>query len=222
MAVLAQGINKAPDWFKGMTTDPVEYVCGICGKTKKDKMYFQLGICKDCERVIRAFVPSAAERKPSEISEKDMKMIKYLFKRGVSSNRINPVCRICGEKRKSFKEMSDPVNLVCIDCYNNYVKTMLPQGRWALNKITLRDTEFHHMKEAYIHDRYDEEDKKKLDWFLEEYGGKLPDDEHMFALVGTKQAMRIRLMYKNQRRAAHAEAVEQAKKAKRTKGKINS
>ena len=122
----------------------------------------------------------------------------------IATEPVEYICGICGTKRKSFKEISDPVNLVCIDCYNIYVKTMLPQGRWALNKITLLDTEFKHMKDAYIHDRYDEEDKKKLEWFLAEYGGKLPPQEKMDALVGKEQALRIRLMYKNRKRAEHA------------------
>ncbi len=201
-------------WQKNRTDEPVEYVCGICGKTKSDRVYYQLGICKNCERVIRAFVPSAAEKTVSQISEEDLKKIKHLFTRGVSPNRITPVCRVCGEKRKSFKEMSDPVNLVCIDCYKTYVKTMLPEGRWALNRIVLLDTEFKHMHDAYIHDRYGEEDKKKLEWFLAEYGGTLPSQEHMDSLVGTQQALRIRLLYKNMRRETHAKSVEQHKQKK--------
>ena len=124
------------------------------------------------------------------------------------------MCRICGTKRKSFKELSDPVNLICIDCYNTYVKTMLPQGRWALNRITLLDTEFAHMREAYVHDKYGEDDEKKLQWFLEEYGGKLPAQEHMEALVGTKQAQRIRLIYKDRRREEDAAEVKWAKAKK--------
>lgn len=219
MELLAQGKVNRPEWFKGSTTDPVEYVCGICEKTKRDKIYFQLGICKDCERVIRAFVPSAAEKTVAQISEEDLKKIKYLFKRGVSSKRVTPVCRICGTKHKSFKEMSDPANLVCIDCYKSYVKTMLPQGRWALNKITLLDTEFKHLRDAYIHDKYSEEDEKKYKWFLEEYGGKLPDQEHMNSLVGFQQAERIRLLDKNRRREKHVAMVEERKK-KKTKVKL--
>jgi len=213
--VLAKGkVNFS--WQKKLADEPVEYICGICGKTKRDRIYYQLGICKKCERVIRAFAPSAAEKTVSQITEEDLKKIKYLFKRGVNPNRITPVCRICGEKRKSFQEMSDPVNLVCIDCYKAYVKTMLPQGRWALNKITLLDTEFKHMRDAYIHDKYYEEDKKKLEWFLAEYGSKLPSQEHMDSLVGTQQALRIRLMYKNMRREEHAKSVKQNAQEKRS------
>ena len=188
-------------WQKNRTEEPVEYVCGICEKIKADRVYYQLGICKNCERVIRAFVPTAAEKTVAQISEEDLKKIKYLFKRGVSPKRISPVCRICGTKRKSFKEMSDPVNLICIDCYNTYVKTMLPQGRWALNRITLLDTEFKHMRDAYIHDKYGEDDKKKLEWFLKEYGGELPTQEHMETLVGKEQALRIRIIFKERQRA---------------------
>ena len=197
-----------------MTENPVEYICGICGRTKADRTYYKFGICKNCKRVIRAFVPSAAEKSVPQISEEDLKKIKSLFKRGVSSKRINPICRICGEKRNSFKEMSDPVNLVCIDCYNTYVKAMLPQGRWALNRITLLDTEFKHMCDAYIHDKYGKEDEKKLEWFLDEYGGKLPAVEHMIKLVGQQQAERIRLLYKSRKREEHAELVKHCKQEK--------
>ena len=48
-------------------------------------MYYQLGICKHCERIIRAFVPSAANKPVSQISEQDLKKIKYLLRRGSKS-----------------------------------------------------------------------------------------------------------------------------------------
>lgn len=204
MEVLAKGQINKPEWCKEIPDESVKYVCDICKTTHCDRMYYQLGICKHCERIIRAFVPSAADKPVFQISEQDLKKIKYLLRRGVSSKRTTPVCRVCGTKRKSFKEMSDPVNLICIDCYNTYVKTMLPKGRWALNRITLLDTEFNHLRDAYIHDKYDEEDKKKLEWFLTEYGGKLPAQEHMDSLVGKQQAQRIRLMYNKRKREEHA------------------
>lgn len=96
-----------PEWCKEIPDDPVKYVCNICKTTHCDRMYYQLGICKHCERIIKAFVPSAADKPVSQISEQDLKKIKYLLRRGVSSKRTTPVCRICGTKCKSFKEMSD-------------------------------------------------------------------------------------------------------------------
>lgn len=214
---MAKNGNKRPDWFKAVSDKPIEFKCGICENIRSDRIYFQLGICKNCERVIRAFVPNAAEKPVSQISEEDLKKIKYLFKRGVSPKRINPICRICGQKRKSFKEMSDPVNLVCIDCYNAYVKTMLPQGRWALNKIVLLEVEFKHLRDAYIQDKYGEDDKKKYQWFLDEYGGKLPNIEHIREIVGHEQAERIWAIDKARRREAHAKMMEENKKRKEDK-----
>lgn len=202
---LAKWQMNRPEWCKEIPDDPVKYVCNICKTTHCDRMYYQLGICKHCERIIKAFVPSAADKPVSQISEQDLKKIKYLLRRGVRSKRTTPVCRICGTKRQSFKEMSDPVNLICIDCYNTYVKTMLPQGRWALNKITLLETEFKHLRDAYFHDKYYDDDNKKLEWFLAEYGGKLPTQEHMIKLVGQQQAQRIYILDKQRRRGLHAE-----------------
>lgn len=69
---------------------------------------------------------------------------------------------------------------------------------WIKNIIRLREK-----------DKYGDDDKKKMEWFLAEYGGKLPSIEHMRKLVGQQQAERICVLDKQRRRERHAKWLEE-------------
>ena len=136
--------------------------------------------------------------------------IRKLISQGINTKRLQPVCRICKTKYDSRNYLSDPTNLICRSCYR-YVEGILPEDRRVLNQVKLTEAELFKLRKVWEKDKYEDEDRKKHQWFLEEYGGKLPDIEHLTKLVGTQQAQRIYILEKQRRRELHAQQ-QKAKK----------
>ena len=192
-----------------------EYTCYICNKEQKDGDKNHTKVCANCQKIINACLPnSGCKARAMALMDPEVAMVRNLIARGVNPKRLEPVCRVCKTKYNSNSYLSDPVNLICKDCYH-YIGEILPPDRQDLRKVKLDDLEFSKLKIAWEKDKYYDEDNKKLEWFLAEYGGNLPTAEKMEALVGVQQAQRIFKLNK-QRRREEAERIKAEQKLHKT------
>lgn len=193
----------------------VKYTCYICNKEQTDGAKNHTQVCAICQKIINACLPTRESKaRAMALMGPEVAKVRNLIARGVSPKRLEPVCRICKTKYNSNSFLSDPVNLICKDCYH-YIGEILPPDRQDLRKVKLEDNEFSKLRIAWEKDKYYDEDNKKLEWFLEEYGGELPDEKHMVALVGVQQAQRIFKLNK-QRRREEAERIKAEHKLHKT------
>lgn len=187
----------------------IKYTCYICNKEQADGDKNHTQVCANCQKIINACLPnSECKARAMALMGSEVALVRNLIARGVNPKRLQPVCRVCKTKYNSNSFLSDPVNLICKDCYH-YVGEILPQDRQDLRKVKLEEPEFHKLRKAWEKDKYGDDDKKKMEWFLAEYGGKLPSIEHMRKLVGQQQAERICVLDKQRRRERHAKWLEE-------------
>lgn len=188
------------------------HTCYICSKELPDQDKKNTLICKSCRKIINIYITDEDEKERAmALMGPEVAKIRKLIKQGINAKRLQPVCRICKTKYNSHNYLSDSINLICRSCYR-YAEEILPEDRRDLNQVKLTEFELFKLRKAWEKDKYEDEDRKKHQWFLEEYCGKLPDIEHLTKLVGVQQAQRIYILEKQRRRELHAQRQQDAKK----------
>ena len=188
------------------------HTCYICSKALAGQDKKKTLICKSCRKIINIYITDEDEKERAmALMGPEVAKIRKLIKQGINSKKLQPVCRICKTKYNSHNYMSDPTNLICRSCYR-YIEEILPEDRRDLNQVKLTKSELFKLRKAWEKDKYEDENRKKHQWFLEEYCGKLPDIEHLTKLVGVQQAQRIYILEKQRRRELHAQRQQDTKK----------